>query len=124
MQNTNRQERIYEPVHASMALFGEELMFSVPCPHCHGQLSLSQRKGLLVHAAIFCIYCAKPIKIKETSQFLNSITIGVVCGILFAAYTNYSTGTVILLASVISLFFQRYLNILYSLEPAENEDLM
>ncbi len=109
---------------SSMAIIGEEIMFSVSCPHCNRQLSLSQRKGLLFHAAIFCIYCAKPIKIKEISQLLNSLTIGVVCGILFTAFTNYSTGTVILLASVISLFFQRYLNILYSLEPAENEDLM
>mgnify|MGYP006928184087 CR=1 FL=1 len=99
-------------------------MFEVPCPHCKSKLSLKQRKGLLFHVAIFCLYCAKPIKIKEVSIHLNSITIGVVCGILFSAFSNYSTGMVMVLAAVIGIFIQPFLNIFYSLVVAETEDLL
>ena len=99
-------------------------MFEVGCPHCSNNLTLGQRKGLLIHTAIFCKYCARPIRVKKVSDYLNSITIGVVCGIVFSAFSDFSTTEVILIALFIVLFFQRFLNIFYSLEAANNDDLL
>ena len=99
-------------------------MFEVECPHCSNNLTLRQRKGLLVHTAISCKYCAKPIRVKKVSDYLNAAAIGVLCGIIFSAFSDFSTSQVILIAIVIVLIFQRFLNVFYGLEAANNGDLL
>jgi len=96
-------------------------MFEVVCPHCSNKLSLRQRKGLLTRIAIFCQYCAKPIRVKKVSDYLNTIAIGVVCGIIFS---TFSTTVVIIIAIFVVFIFQRFLNIFYGLEAANNDDLL
>ena len=99
-------------------------MFKVKCPHCKSKLSLNQRKGLLRAVAIYCTYCAKPIKIKEGSQYLNSIAIGVLIGGLLAILTSLSMTYVMVIAGLFGAFFQRYLDILFSLKVAKDEELL
>jgi len=99
-------------------------MFGEPCPHCKKKLSINQRKGLLNHIAIYCRYCAKPIKIKDTHQLLNSVAIGVICGGSLGILTDLKIEYLAMVSALISVFFQRYLDIFYSLEIASESDLL
>lgn len=99
-------------------------MFEEPCPHCNKKLSLNQRRGLLVRAAIFCVYCANPIRINLKNQYLNSVALGVLVGGLLALVTNLSTEIVIICGVLSSIFLQRFLDIFFSLEKAKESDLL
>jgi hypothetical protein len=97
-------------------------MLDAECPRCQKKLSLRDRKGLLYHHAIYCKYCAKPIKIKEISSLINTIMIGVVLGVVLSLYTNLSSIELGILCAFVVVLFQRFIDIFLPLEPARNED--
>ena len=99
-------------------------MFSKSCPHCNKRLGLNERRGLLFSQVIHCIYCAKPIKIKERDGMINSIAVGAIGGILLAKYTNLALWEIAVILAVIVFALHRFVDIFFALEKANIDDYL
>lgn len=96
-------------------------MFDVQCPHCKKTLTIRQRKGLIIQPSIRCIFCHKSIKISENATFLNSWFLGTILGISMQLFLNSSLPFIICTALFVCFFLQPFIDIFYSLEPAEDD---
>lgn len=97
-------------------------MLDVQCPHCQKALSLRQRKGLILQPSIHCIHCNGLVRIKQNSVFLNSWFLGTIFGITMQLFLNSSLPFIICTVLFVGFVFQPFIDILYSLEPEEEDD--
>lgn len=96
-------------------------MFKVSCPHCNKMLNLHHRKQLILQSAINCIYCNRLVKVKEKSSYANSWFIGALLGISMSIFLEFDIQTIIVVTLVVVFIFQRFIDIFYSLESAEED---
>ena len=96
-------------------------MLDVNCPHCHKVLTLTNRKGLLFGPSISCIHCYRLVKVKEESGIVNSWFLGTFLGISMKFFFDVNIQTIIVVTLVVVFGFQRFMDIFYSLESAEDD---
>lgn len=106
----------------SAFLFWEmNIMFDVQCPHCKKGLTITQRKGLIIQPSIRCAFCHKSIKIREKAALLNSWFLGTILGIMMQVFWQMSLDLIICTVLFVVFFIQPFIDIFYSLEPAEDD---
>jgi phage FluMu protein Com len=96
-------------------------MLEVQCPHCKKLLSLRQRKGLIIQSSIHCIYCNRLVRIRLNSIYLNSWFLGTILGIAMYLFLKSSLPLIICTSLFVGFVFQRFIDIFYSLESAEDD---
>jgi thioredoxin-related protein len=96
-------------------------MFEVQCPHCKKLLSLRQRKGLVLHSSIPCVYCNRLVRVRLNAVYLNSWFLGTFTGIAMTLILKSSLPFVICTALFVAFFLQGFIDIFYSLESDEND---
>lgn len=96
-------------------------MLDVQCPYCQKALSLGQRKGLILRPAIPCIHCGGMVRVKQNIVYLNSGLLGTMLGINSQLFLKLSLDLIICIGLFAIFFLQPFIDILYSLEPAEDD---
>ena len=98
-------------------------MLKIECPQCGKLLSLRQRKGLLFQSSIRCTYCSSSLKVKEKARFFNSWFLGSILGITMSLFLKATLPVIIITVLLTVFFLQGLIDIFYSLEPENDEDL-
>ncbi|NMP31797.1 hypothetical protein HII17_09495 [Thalassotalea sp. M1531] len=97
------------------------------CPHCEKKIPNKSLRNLQNNRAIYCPFCAKPIRINQKSIILTVAIFSGIAGIIGKDLFNVSlmTGLLIVVSFAIlfSLIYLRFIGIYFPLECAENEDL-
>ena len=90
-------------------------MFSRKCPSCTKKIEFKYIKQSVKHSNFNCPYCCKTLKIKTFDSLVNSIFVGFMSGWL-GALLGFSIESIIVTGILTSIFLQKYLDILFSLD--------
>lgn len=96
-------------------------MLSEQCPHCGKDLQISDRLELIYKFYGTCKYCHQDFLPKRQPMIWSSGVIGAIVGVLATALLNLDYFSAIGLALFVVFIAQRFINILYSLDPLEND---
>jgi len=105
-----------------MAMFSK--LFEVACPHCSQPLKLSERTGLIWHCYDQCRYCQQYFQVKRRRIMTNAAVIGWMIGLLSHIILQIEIWQSVLLSVTLVVVFQRFVDLLYSLEPVNDDSFL
>lgn len=96
----------------------------VACPHCSQLLRLSERTGLIWHCYDQCRYCQQYFQVKRRRILTNAAVIGWMIGLLSHIILQIEIWQSALLSVILVVVFQRFVDLLYSLEPVNDDSFI
>lgn len=105
-----------------MTIFSK--LLDVACPHCGHSLKLSERTGLIWDCYDQCRYCQQYFQVKRRRILTNAAVIGWMIGMFSHIVLQNEIWQSVLLSVTLVVVFQRFVDLLYSLEPVNDDSFL